>query len=234
MRCRPAGSLAAGQSIITRSGEWVGRDWLRVSRGPDHHAGVIEREHRLKALRSTVAIAEERANEVEAHLAAVRESLSQAESERDQAQSGIQSNASPPRGASEPTRGHPRARPGVHAPPRAAGRRGGGCCAGEGCGHGCAGPGHALSWIAVLSMLSELDSRRHELEDEREERREAVATARTRAQAAQVAARDLLIKIESRRSTESSMAVGVSRMIGATRPGGTAARRVGSGARQRG
>jgi chromosome segregation protein len=64
-----------------------------------------------------------------------------------------------------------------------------------------------------LFMLSELDARRHELEEEREERREAVATARSRAQAAQVAARDLLIRIESRRSTESSMAVGVNRMI---------------------
>jgi chromosome segregation protein len=64
-----------------------------------------------------------------------------------------------------------------------------------------------------LLMLSELDSRRHELEEEREERREAVATARTRAQAAQIAARDLLIRIESRRSTESSVAVGVSRML---------------------
>ena len=63
-----------------------------------------------------------------------------------------------------------------------------------------------------LYMLSELDSRRHELEGEREERREAVTTARNRAQAAQVAARDLLIKIESRRSTESSVSVGVSRM----------------------
>src|SRR6201999_3270104 len=64
-----------------------------------------------------------------------------------------------------------------------------------------------------LYMLSELDSRRHELESEREERREAVTTARARAQAAQMAARDLLIKIESRRSTESSMSVGVNRMM---------------------
>src|SRR5690606_32973143 len=45
-------SLPAGYSIITRSGEWVGRNWLRVSRGVDHHAGVIEREHRLKTLRA--------------------------------------------------------------------------------------------------------------------------------------------------------------------------------------
>jgi chromosome segregation protein len=61
-------------------------------------------------------------------------------------------------------------------------------------------------------MLSELDSRRHELEEEREERREAVSAARGRAQSAQVAARDLLIRIESRRSTESSVSVGLNRM----------------------
>jgi chromosome segregation protein len=64
-----------------------------------------------------------------------------------------------------------------------------------------------------LLMLGELDSRRHELENEREERRDAVATARSRAQVAQVSARDLLIKIESRRSTESSVSVGMTRMM---------------------
>jgi len=39
-----------------------------------------------------------------------------------------------------------------------------------------------------------------------------VASARARAQAAQVGARDLLIRIESRRSTEASMTVGINRM----------------------
>ena len=47
-------ALAPGESVITRGGEWLGRDWLRVSRGVDHHLGVIEREHRLKVLRSAV------------------------------------------------------------------------------------------------------------------------------------------------------------------------------------
>ena len=47
------------------TGEWLGRDWLRVSRGADPHAGVIEREHRLKALRSAVDAAEERVTDVE-------------------------------------------------------------------------------------------------------------------------------------------------------------------------
>lgn len=205
-------SLTAGQSIITRSGEWIGRDWLRVSRGPDHHAGVIEREHRLKGLRSTVALTEERANEVQAHLAAVRESLAQAESDRDHAQSGIQSTHR--RHAEllsqlEATRA--RAQESMLRRERLDEE-----AADVAQEKGAAADALARATAELdrgLFMLSELDSRRHELEGEREERREAVGTARGRAQAAQVAARDLLIRIESRRSTESSMAVGVSRMM---------------------
>jgi chromosome segregation protein len=206
------GSLTPGQSIITRSGEWLGKGWLRVSRGPDHHAGVIEREHRLKGLRATVALTEERANEVEAHLAAVRDSLAQAESQRDYAQSGIQ--ATHRRHAEllsqlEGTRA--RAQESMLRRERLE----------EEAAEVAQEKGTAADALARASaelerglfMLSELDSRRHELEEEREERREAVSTARGRAQAAQVAARDLLIRIESRRSTETSMAVGVNRMI---------------------
>ncbi|HVS77782.1 MAG TPA: chromosome segregation protein SMC, partial [Steroidobacteraceae bacterium] len=81
--------LAAGESVITRGGEWIGRDWLRVSRGVDHHLGVIEREQRLKALRTAVEAAEARVHEAEDRLAAVRESLARAEADRDAAQSGI-------------------------------------------------------------------------------------------------------------------------------------------------
>jgi len=206
------GALAAGQSMITRDGEWVGRDWLRVSRGPDHHAGVIEREYRLKGLRAAVANAEARANEVESHLRAVRESLARGEAERDQTQSGIQTahrthaelmsqlEATRARAQESTLR---RGRLEEEAADVAREKE------------------TTLDALARaraeldrgLLMLGELDSRRHELEGEREERREAVAVARARAQSAQVAARDLLIRIESRRSTESSMAVGVSRML---------------------
>jgi chromosome segregation protein len=205
------GSLTPGQSIITRTGEWIGRDWLRISRGPDHHAGVIEREHRLKGLRSTVAMSEERVKEVEAHLAGVRESLVEAESEREHAQSGIQTTHrrhAELLGQLEATRAKAqeamlrRERLDEEAADVAQER-------------GAAADALARATAELdrgLYMLSELDSRRHELEGEREERREAVTTARNRAQAAQIAARDLLIKIESRRSTESSVSVGVSRM----------------------
>src|SRR4029077_9769540 len=83
-------TLDAGCSIMTRRGEWVGRDWLRGTRGADPHSGVIEREHRLKDLRAQFAAAAERARAIEAHLASVRQALAEAEAARNAAQCGIQ------------------------------------------------------------------------------------------------------------------------------------------------
>jgi chromosome segregation protein len=162
------GSLTPGQSIITRSGEWIGKDWLRVSRGPDHHAGVIEREHRLKGLRATVALTEERATEVGSHLTAVRESLAQAESQRDHAQSGIQ--ATHRRHAElmsqlEATRA--RAQESMLRRERLEDE-----AAEVAQEKGTAADALARASAELergLFMLSELDSRRHELEEEREE-----------------------------------------------------------------
>jgi chromosome segregation protein len=205
-------SLAAGQSVITRGGEWVGRHWLRVSRGADQHAGVIEREHRLKTLRATVTVVEERVHEVEASLAAARESLARAESDRDHAQSGIQAahrKHAELRSQLEATRA--RAQESTLRRERleeeaadVAQERGVNQDA-------LARAGAELD--RGLLLLGELDSRRHELENEREDRRDAVTNARSRAQAAQMGARDLLIKIESRRSTQSSVSVSLSRMV---------------------
>jgi chromosome segregation protein len=63
-----------------------------------------------------------------------------------------------------------------------------------------------------LTVGSGLNLKREELESEREMRRESLADARARAQSAQVAARDLLIRVESRRSTEASVRVSLGRM----------------------
>jgi chromosome segregation protein len=205
-------SLAEGQSVITRGGEWVGRHWLRVSRGADQHAGVIEREHRLKTLRATVTVVEQRVNEVEASLAAVRESLARAESDRDHAQSGIQAahrKHAELRSQLEATRA--RAQESTLRRERLE-EEAADVAQEKGVNQ------EALARAGAeldrgLLMLGELDSRRHDLENEREDRRDAVANARSRAQAAQMSARDLLIKIESRRSTQSSVSVSLSRMV---------------------
>ena len=65
--------LADDESVITRSGEWIGRDWLRVNRGGDPHSGVLEREQRLKQLRGELARSEDNVRDTEARLAACRE-----------------------------------------------------------------------------------------------------------------------------------------------------------------
>ncbi|HEX4269177.1 MAG TPA: chromosome segregation protein SMC, partial [Steroidobacteraceae bacterium] len=205
-------TLAAGQSVITRGGEWLGRDWLRISRGVDHHLGVIEREHRLKGLRAAVRAAEAQVGQAEDALAAVRDSLAQAEAERDAAQSGIQAahrRHADITGQLEAARARAKetalrrqrieAETAEHAREIAATQEGLGR-AGETLEQG-------------LAVGSDLNLRREDLEGEREVRREALAGARTRAQAAQVAARDLLIRIESRRSTEASVRVSLGRMI---------------------
>ena len=76
-RCaQRAAPRAPGESFITREGEWVGRDWLRVSRGTDQRAGVLEREHRLKGLRGAAPRRPRaRVEQAEAALAAARAAL---------------------------------------------------------------------------------------------------------------------------------------------------------------
>jgi chromosome segregation protein len=205
-------SLMLGHSIITRGGEWIGRNWLRVSRGTDHHAGVIEREHRLKSLRADFAASQERAAGIESHLATVRKSLAEAETERDRAQSGIQSahrEHADLLGQLEAMRARSQEttlrRERLEEEAAEAARE---------IGVTQDALARARSELdRGLYTLGELDSRQPELENEREDRREAVASRRTEAQAAQVSARDLLIRSESRRSSESSISVGLGRMM---------------------
>jgi chromosome segregation protein len=205
------GALAAGESVITRGGEWLGRDWLRVSRGVDHHLGVIEREQRLKGLRASVEGAQARVRHAEDRLAAVRDALGRAEAERDAAQAGIQAahrQHADITGQLEAARARAKetalrrqrieSESAEHAREIAATQEGLGR-AGETLEEG-------------LAVGSGLNLRREELESERDQRREALAGARAQAQAAQVVARDLLIRIESRRSTEASVRVSLGRM----------------------
>src|SRR5262249_56862806 len=79
---RARGTLADGQSFIALDGEWVGRDWLRVSRGADPRAGVLGREQRLKGLRIAANAASERVTQSEGALSRAREALTHAEAER--------------------------------------------------------------------------------------------------------------------------------------------------------
>lgn len=46
------GELAPGESVITREGVWLGRDWARVRKGRQATSGILAREAEMRALRS--------------------------------------------------------------------------------------------------------------------------------------------------------------------------------------
>jgi len=78
--------LAAHESVITRNGEWIGVNWLRVARDADEKAGVLQREQELKELVSTIESLTSKVETAEADLAASHEQLKQFETEREAVQ----------------------------------------------------------------------------------------------------------------------------------------------------
>jgi chromosome segregation protein len=203
--------LEPGSSIMTRRGEWVGRGWLRIARGADAHTGVIEREHRLKELRARCELASERARALEAHLAAVRQSLSESEADRNVAQSKIQGahrSHADLLGQLEATRA--RAQEASLRRARLEEEAGGVAQELELARAALERAGVELS--GGERALSQLDAQQPQMYAERDVRRAALATARTAAQVAQLAARDLLVRSESVRTAENSLATGLSRM----------------------
>jgi chromosome segregation protein len=205
-------ALAEGQSLITPDGEWLGRDWLRISRGADPRAGVLVREQRLKSLRSAAVQAEEGVRNHEQALAAAREALQRAEAERESLQAQLQRSheqqadltgalqAARARAEETSLRGERLQQDaGEVARERAA---------------------TATAHAAATSELTRALEARRTLEaletalvQERDERRTALGAARAQMQAVQLTSRDLHVQVEARRSTETSVAQAVRRML---------------------
>ncbi len=53
-------TLAAGESVVTRDGLWLGANWLRVARDKDASSGVIARKQELEELSESIEQLEER------------------------------------------------------------------------------------------------------------------------------------------------------------------------------
>ena len=83
-------SLAAGQSVITRDGIWLGSNWLRVARAADEQGGIIQRRRELEHLQVRIAGQEQQCRSLEQSLAEAVESLRQIESRRQQVQNRLQ------------------------------------------------------------------------------------------------------------------------------------------------
>ena len=204
-------TLRDGESVITRDGVWIGREWLRVSRDQDVHAGVIEREKEMRELREVVAAAEERLQALQAELAATRDRLREQEQRRDELQSEVNqlhrthSELSAQIGAlrtkaeqtaerlrrieteiAEIDREHEALAESI-AEARARLQEG-------------------------LEAMEQFERTRAELEQRRDELRQDLAEKRSQAQRDRESAQEIAIRLESKRSALSSISSGIERL----------------------
>ncbi|MGB6354327.1 MAG: chromosome segregation protein SMC, partial [Steroidobacteraceae bacterium] len=81
--------LAAGESVVTRDGIWLGPDWLRIARDADPHTGVIEREETLRELRAQLSGLADEVKELEHRLELTRDRVRDHEDRRDHFQADV-------------------------------------------------------------------------------------------------------------------------------------------------
>ena len=203
--------LSAGQSVVTRDGVWLGADWLRLSRDPEPHTGVIEREESLRTLRTETARLEAEVKERERGLDLTREQVRDYEDRRDRFQGEV----------NRLHREHVDRR-GEHDAAQA--RK--------------ADTARRLSQLetaladvraeleraqtdlrsargrmeTAIDALTALEPQRVELESERERLRAEQGAARAAAQAAQQRARELALQVESRRTSHASLETTLARL----------------------
>jgi chromosome segregation protein len=208
---RRRGTLAAGESLITPQGEWLGRDWLRVSRGPEPHAGVLQREQQLRQLRHAADDRATAAGAAERSLTAARAAVLQAESARERRQLELQQAQQRHADLAATVQG-------------ARARAEESTLRGERLAHDASEVARELGDTEAALARAQATRRQAEslketlaaaalqLNSERDGHRRALGEARAHAQQQQLAARDLHVQVESRRSTQNSVAVSVARM----------------------
>jgi len=203
--------LAAGQSVVTRDGIWLGSDWLRLSRDADPRSGVIEREEALREIRvQSNALAEE-VKELEHRLEITRERVRDHEDRRDRLQTDVnrlhrehldrraELDAAEARKV-DAARRLTQLETGLadvrielertEADLRAARGR----------------------MEIAIEELAALESNRVALEQQRDRLRADAGAARAAAQSAQQLARELALQVESRRSSHASLTTALSRV----------------------
>ena len=78
--------LADHESVVLADGTWLGKDWIKISRGSDSKAGVLHREKELRELKLRQSELQMAIAEDEEQLEASEQALKSAESNREQFQ----------------------------------------------------------------------------------------------------------------------------------------------------
>ncbi len=198
-------TLAAGESVVTRDGIWLGRDWLRVSRDHDSREGIIEREETLRAARAEVTRLAADLADLERQQTATRERLREQEDQRERLQTEVNRLH---RDHLDRRSAHDTARARAQDTARRAAQLEAGLedvrvelertdvdlRAARGRMEG------------AIEALAALEPARVELEAARDRLRTELTAARDSAGTAQRAARELALEVQSRRSTHDSLA----------------------------
>jgi chromosome segregation protein len=79
-------SLADGEAVITRQGEWLGAGWLRVLRSGESQQGALAREAEIKQLRLDIQALTRKEQGINEALTSMRDKLLEAEQWREDAQ----------------------------------------------------------------------------------------------------------------------------------------------------
>jgi chromosome segregation protein len=207
------GTLADGESFVTREGAWIGRRWLRMNRSDDPQVGVIARGDEIKRLRESAQATARRVDDVAKALADTRYQLERLEEARAQAQaeSGRRqealADARAKLGANRAELEQARARAGaldraltelaterqalITALDESTARR-----------------------AAALARQDQLATEREGLENQRQEHQERLTAARASAEQHREAAQAIAIKVESRRSSRESATAALVRVQG--------------------
>jgi len=203
--------LGAGESVVTRDGIWLGSDWLRLSRDPDPHTGVIEREETLRGIRAQVSGLADEVKELERRLELTRERVREHEDRRDRFQADVnrlhreyvdrraELDSAKARSADAAQR-MTRLETGLADIRAELERAETDLRAARG------------RMEEAIEILADLEPKRVALEQEREALRANVGTARAAALSAQQLARELALQVESRRSSHSALTTTLSRI----------------------
>ncbi|RAU45211.1 MULTISPECIES: chromosome segregation protein SMC [unclassified Pseudomonas] len=87
------GTLGAGQSLISRNGYWVGRDFLRIRRASEAESGVLARGQELQRLEADREAREAALEALEEQVLALREQQRVQEDNREQLRRRLQDEA---------------------------------------------------------------------------------------------------------------------------------------------
>jgi chromosome segregation protein len=204
-------TLLDAESVITRDGVWIGRDWLRVSRDQDVHAGVIEREKEMRDLRESVSAAESQRDALQAELLAARDQVSEQEHRRDEVQadvnrlhraySDLSAQLTALRNRAEQTAERARRIAGEIEE---------------------LDSDHERTALTIaearnrlqegMDAMAEFEAARLELEQRRDELRQSLSYKRSQAQADRDGAQEVAIRVESKRSALTSISSGLERL----------------------